>query len=308
MSTTYVPPAGVARLRALAGKLRWGVRVVGVGSTLRGAARVAALRLARPARSEIRLRGGPVLEFDYPSQFPPGLMLFGDLIDPEFAFLREIAAPGWMVVDVGAAIGQFAMFATTLPGARVHAFEPSLANVRTLTRNARRNGVAGRVAIHQLALSNSEGEARFATADRTFTSGLARGDAADGELVRVRTLTGVMDTLGIGHVDVLKVNVAGFEPAVLEGARTFLAAGRADVLIVLLGLDSLPWYATIAALGYRFFYYHPRQRTLFEVTAFDAPAVLDHRPWPARHIIGLRAAALPGLAAGLPIRPLPAGP
>jgi len=247
-----------------------------------------------------------VLEFEFPSQFPPALVMFGDLIDPEFALLREVARPGWVFVDVGAAIGQFAMFAAGLPEARIHAFEPSGANIATLRRNAVRNGVDDRVVIHQLALSSAEREARFQTAARTWMSRLDARNTTTGELVHVRTLTGALASLGLERADVVKINVAGDEPAVLEGALGFLAEGRADLLIALLGLESLPWYERIAGLGYRFFYYHPVERALFEVERFDAASVLDFRPWPARHIIGIRSAAIEGgLVSRLALRRLP---
>jgi FkbM family methyltransferase len=305
MDIRHLAEANLNKFQAATDKLRWGVRVVGVGATLEGSARYMTMRLSHPERSEIRLRSGPILEFDYPSQFPSALVMFGDVIDPEFAFLRDIARPGWTIVDVGAAIGQFTLFAARLPDAVVHAFEPSGANVRTLRRNVVRNGAAGHVTVHQVALSNTEGQARFETAERTWMSGLAGRGADTGEMVEVKTLTGALGRLHLDHVAVIKINVAGFEPAVFEGAQDYLAAGRADVLIALLGLQSLPWYAATAALGYRFFYYHPAERTLFEVTAFDAGSVLDHRPWPARHIIGIRTGALDaGLAASIAIRKL----
>ena len=85
----------------------------------------------------------------------------------------------------------------------------------------------------------------------------------------------------------LKINVAGFEPSVLEGAGPVLEANRADILILLLGIPSLPHYARIAEQGYRFFYYHPVERRLYEVASFDERTVLDSRPWPARHIIAV---------------------
>lgn len=294
----------LAKLQSGAHKLRWGVRVVGLAAAARGAVRLLGVRLRRPKRSEIQLRSGPVLEFDYPRQFPPTLVMFGDLIDPEFAFLRAIARPDWVIADIGAAIGQFTMFAATLPTAHVHSFEPSSVNIATLARNIARNGVADRVSVHQLALSNADGEASFETTELTWMSRLSPASGQGGELVAVRTLAGEFAQLGLSHVDVLKINVAGFEPEVIEGAMPFLAEGRADILILLLGLASLPWYARVAALGYRFFYYHPGERRLYEVTSFDEAAVLGHRPWPARHIIGIHARAIEsGMIAGFDIRP-----
>jgi FkbM family methyltransferase len=286
--------SGLVR-RAVGGwqKLTWGVRVVGVTETLLGFFRLAGLALRQPRHAEIRLRSGPVLEFDYPVQFPPILVVFRDLIDPEFPFLRRVARPDWTVVDVGAAIGQFSIFAASLGCARVHAFEPSSVNVATLARNVARNDAEARIAIHQLALSDTRGESLFETAGRAWMSRLDH--SVSGEVVPVDTLDETAARLGLPHISVLKLNVAGFEPHVLAGARHVLADGRVDILILLLGLESLPWYERIAALGYRFFYYHPGRRMLSEVVAFDADSVLNHRPWPARHIIGIRTGALEGV-------------
>jgi FkbM family methyltransferase len=180
-----------------------------------------------------------------------------------------------------------------------------------LQRNIVRNGVEGRVFVHQTALSNRRETARFETAPKTWMSQLGDTGSIDrqGELVSVDTLDAMLRSLPLSHVEVLKINVAGFEPAVLEGAMPCLAAGQVDILILLLGLPSLAHYEAIAALDYRFFYYHPPQRTLFEVTRFDADSVLAHRPWPARHIIAIRGPALDDLVAGaVLVRPLMEGP
>lgn len=295
-------------LRGAARKAGWGLRAVGPGATAQGLLRLAKICVTRPTDGEVQLKSGPVLEFDYPSQFPPVLVVFGDFIDPEFAFLQRIAQPNWFVVDVGAAIGQFSMFAALcLPRSNVAAFEPSGVNVDTLRRNIVRNDVAGRVEVHHAALSNTKAVARFATAPKTWMSQLLEADSADGEgeLVAVDTLDATAVTLGWDQINVLKINVAGFEPQVLEGAVETLRAGRVDVMVLLLGLASLPHYAAIARLGYRFFYYHPGQHALFEVEQFDADAVLSHRPWPARHILVIRSAVVADLLGDrVPIRAL----
>lgn len=76
-------------------------------------------------------------------------------------------------------------------------------------------------------------------------------------------------------------------------------------MILLLGLGSLPWYAGLAAYGYRFFYYHPNENVLYEVTAFDADSVLEHRPWPTRNIIAVhRSAMATHLGLTMPVREL----
>jgi FkbM family methyltransferase len=276
-----------------ADKLVWGARVVGVRRTVIGLGRLVSLRLRRPPRAMVRLSSGAVMEFAVPGQVAPALVLFQDLIDPEFALLTELSRPEWVVLDVGAAIGQFSIFAARLPSAVVHAFEPSPANLTTLAGNLARNAVSDRVVVHPVAVGEFEGDASFSTADNAYMSGLVTdpGDSGARVTVAVRRLTALVDELGLDRVDVLKINVAGYEPGVLAGAEPFLRAGRADVLVLLIGDASVEWYERCADWGYRFFFYHPKQGRLLPVTSFDVHT-LRHPAWPARHLIGVHADAI----------------
>jgi FkbM family methyltransferase len=269
-------------------KARWGARTVGWGGVAAGAIRLAALALRRPERVLVQLRDFDMsLGFAYPSQLVPALVVFRSLIDPEYPFLAAVARPGWTFLDVGAAIGQFTVFAAAAAGGRVHAFEPSAANLATLRANVAQNGVGERVSIHRLALSNRAGEAEFSTAPNAFMSRLDAASPLPAERVPVEPLADAAARLGIDRVSVLKVNVAGFEPQVLEGARPLLARGGADVLVLLLGRQSYDSYRELAALGYRFFFFHPGERRLHEVERFDDETLVRSRPWPARHLLGI---------------------
>lgn len=278
------------------GKLAWGVRAVGPLHAARGAARFAALRARRPERASVRLRSsGDVLSFDYPGQLVPALVMFGDLIDPEFAFLRRVVRPGWTVLDIGAAIGQFSVFIAGLQPAVVHAFEPSRENGVTFRRNLAANGLNDRVDLHPIALSDQPGSVVFATAANAYLSRIDRvaatSDAGD-YTVEVRTLDNVCDELGLDHVSLLKLNVAGFEPQVMDGAERLLREARVDVLVLLIGSPSYRNYAVMASWGYRFFFFHPKRNELHEVRRFDDDGLRLARPWPARHLIAISAPAL----------------
>jgi FkbM family methyltransferase len=284
------------RLRKAFAKVIWGVKVVGPRSALAGVLRLATLKVRRPTEAVVRLGSGPVLGFAYPRQLVPALVVFGDYIDPEFDFLRRVSRPDWVVLDIGAAIGQFSVFAAMLPTAQVHAFEPSRDNIRTLEGNLRRNHVVDAVTIHQQAVSHSDAQMTFPTLPNPYLSRLDRLDqSVGGESVPVRTLTGTVSALGLEQVGCLKINVAGFESEVLEGAQAFLSHQGADVLVILISEGSAPWFPKIAALGYRFFFFHPPRNTLFEVGDLD-DLLAHERPWPARHLIGVSG---PGIERGL---------
>jgi FkbM family methyltransferase len=304
-TTTVGPGTAAGRsLRATAGRLarravqawhkfRWGVRVVGFWPAAAGALRLAWLRLDRSERAEVRLRSGATIGFDVPSQVPPALVMFRTLIDPEFPLLTEIAEPDWVVLDVGAAIGQFSVFAGRLPVAVVHAYEPSSSNIASLQRNIAANGLTDRTRIHQVALSDSEGEQQFATQGNAYLSRLDTGSTSplESERVPVRTLAGECERLGLDRISVLKVNVAGYEPEVLAGAVPLLASGSVEILVMLIGERSIPWYRRCADWGYRFFFYDPSGRVLHELADLDLDT-LEHPPWPARHVIAVHRDAL----------------
>jgi FkbM family methyltransferase len=275
------------RARKAFAKLAWGIKVVGPAATLAGLLRLAAMTVRRRPEAVIRLRSGPVLGFAYPRQLVPALVAFGDYIDPEIALLRRVSRPDWVVLDVGAAIGQFSVFAAMLPTAHVYAFEPSSDNIRTLEANVRRNQVADKVTIQRLALSDRAAEMIFPTLRNPYLSRLDRLDqSVSGESVPVRTLTGTVNGLGLDHVGCLKVNVAGFESEVIDGSQAFLGRQGADVLVILISEGSVPWFPKIAALGYRFYYFHPPRNTVYEVDDLDHLSARE-RPWPARHLIGV---------------------
>lgn len=285
----HLPP----RFASAIAKLSLGVRVVGLGATVRGGMRLARLAVLRPPMATVELRSGGHLAFEYPEQFAPSLVMFGDLIDPEFSFLRAIARPNWTVVDVGAAIGQFSVFAGLLPCARILAFEPSEQNLRVLERNIRENRLDALVSIQATALADTTGEASFCTSTRTYLSGLTRPGASAGahSVVSVRRLDDELDRLDVAHVDVLKINVAGAEPEVLDGATRLLSQAHADIVVLLLGTRSLQWYERLHELGYELGFYHPVESRLTFSDTIDA-RIFSTAAWPSRHLIAVSRAAI----------------
>lgn len=289
-------------------KLRWGLRVVGPSATAAGLVRYGRLRTERPGRTAVLpIRSGGALEVALPGQLVPALAVFGDLIDPEYPFLRRAMRPGAVVVDVGAAVGQFSVFAARIGAGVVHAFEPDPSNVSMLRRNLQRNGVADRVVVHEVAVSDERGDGALQAARRTYgTRVSASADGSDSPVVPVVRLDDLAGMLtgagaegggagGYGRVDVLKVNVAGDEPAVLAGADRLLTSGRVGVVVVLLSVGVLASLERLAGSGFRFFFFDPDHGSLHEARRFDE-GFLHRRPYPARHVIG---ASEPAVAGGL---------
>jgi len=154
----------------------------------------------------------------------------------EAALLRRLAEH-WRdrevtVLDVGAHTGEYALGARSAlgPHAVLHCFEP---HPETFAILHARVGQEPRTTCHRVALGDAPAMASLFSdaASSAFTSLHAGTFSVVGhwvtrdDEVQVRTLDEVAEELGLGRVDLLKVDVEGHELAVLEGARKLLDAG-----------------------------------------------------------------------------------
>jgi FkbM family methyltransferase len=155
---------------------------------------------------------------------------------------RALAAAGGapqplLVADVGANVGQSARkFLAAFPLAAVHSFEPAPANFAQLlqTHAAAPAGERERWALHALAVAAAPGFANFSAPQgpnlnpQTFSLG-QRADMGlqHTQVVNVTTVDALASPggpLGGAFVDLLKVDVEGWECDVFEGAARALAA------------------------------------------------------------------------------------
>jgi FkbM family methyltransferase len=117
------------------------------------------------------------------------------------------------VLDAGAYVGLYSLKASRFAG-RVVALEPSEQNYRYLESNIRLND-ARNVELRRLALSSAAGFSRFSE------SGTTSGLNEDGlQLAETTTLDGLVE--GIGHVDLLKMDIEGAEYEVFGACRSAL--------------------------------------------------------------------------------------
>ncbi|MGH7898205.1 MAG: FkbM family methyltransferase [Candidatus Binatia bacterium] len=144
--------------------------------------------------------------------------------------LRRWIRPGASVIDVGANIGFFTVELArwVSGGGKVLALEPDPLNYGRLERTLARVGVAARVEAIQAAAAEAPGEGFLE---------LNPDNPADHKLgpsgVRVRfvTIDDLVRERSWPVVSLIKIDVQGAEPRVLEGARETLARFRPAIFI-----------------------------------------------------------------------------
>jgi FkbM family methyltransferase len=143
--------------------------------------------------------------------------------------LRRVAPCGSTVIDVGANIGNHTLYFAVACGCIVHAFEPNPSALRCLEANVALNRLEEQVILHPEALSNRTGHAalRQLLPEEADLGTIAVVPDANGTASMVR-----LDDVSIsGHVSVLKVDVEGGEPEVLEGARRVLRTHKPVIAV-----------------------------------------------------------------------------
>jgi FkbM family methyltransferase len=148
-------------------------------------------------------------------------------------FLAAASKRG-LFVDVGANLGWHTVHAAQYPAVEtVVAFEPDPFNTWLLDRNLAVNGVGNAVAVASAA-GSSRGVARmFRYRSTNFGRHTLLTDYGYGSRqVPITDLDSALDALGLGDkpVLILKIDVEGYEPAVIEGAQRTLQRTSAVLL------------------------------------------------------------------------------
>lgn len=170
----------------------------------------------------IRHADGFVLRF-FPSNLSEQLWVDPATRDGTLDFFNAYLRPGDIVIDVGANIGDTCIVCAraVAPHGRVFAFEPHPQVYGWLEGNVRMNRVAN-VELRNLALGEADSTVCFSDQRR---DDMNRVDSEGRIEVELRRLDGVLPA--IANVDLMKVDVEGFEIFVLRGGEHTLARTRA---------------------------------------------------------------------------------
>lgn len=176
-----------------------------------------------------------------------GLAIGRSPVEPEVVALDEFLVTDGVAVDVGAGFGLYTLsFAAQLgPAGRVLSFEP-LPGPHAFVRRVIRWLGATNVTLSRQALGDHHGSGEMslprrhglAVHGRAFLADEAEGVGSNTEFhaeravpVTVATLDATVRAAGIDRVDLIKIDVEGYELAVLRGAEWTLGLFRPALLL-----------------------------------------------------------------------------
>ncbi|MBI1748975.1 MAG: FkbM family methyltransferase [Acidobacteria bacterium] len=163
--------------------------------------------------------------------------------EPEvWAHLMSHIRPGDVVADVGAFVGLYALAIAQRVGSagKVFAFEPDPQNFAILKSHVELNKVTDRVSLFQAAVADCDGVTAF-DAGGTCESHINSKAETGAHSVRCVSL----DThLANTRLDILKIDVEGYEEVVLRGAIRLLQDRRRCPRLLYVETHPYAWPAT----------------------------------------------------------------
>mgnify|MGYP003582806790 CR=1 FL=1 len=166
--------------------------------------------------------------------------------------------PGDVVIDAGGFVGDTAALfcAKTGGDCQVHAFELLDENIALFDYNNALNGIADRVVVNRLALSDRSGDEVVIRQARLQGATSVGGGDGPGERISTITLDHYVAQRGLERVDLIKMDIEGSEIPALNGAMQTIRRFRPKLALCLYhkwdDVLTIPRFIASIGLDYRF--------------------------------------------------------
>lgn len=216
--------------------------------------------------------------------------------DDPFIVLSKLFYPEQIncIVDAGASIGYTSTrFSSLFPSAMIHSIEPYPIFYRTLQKVSESNL---KIVPHNIALSNFDGNSKLNINHSEGTNSLLDTNSEHSEifgnllkkedevLVRCKTLDAFTEENEIDNVDILKLDLQGYESKALEGANNILLNDKVGVILTEIVFEDIYKGQTdpfdlIKCLSdkYSFSFFNFYQKTYHKGKIIQADAILIHK-------------------------------
>ena len=161
--------------------------------------------------------------------------IFMRLADPVVTVVRDLLKPGMTCVDCGANMGyvSFAMAQEVGAGGRVFSFEPFPGNASRFKRNLEANTLP-QLELQSIGICAESGGYRMSRVSE-HNAGMSRisSGADEGVPVDLITLDDFVELKQLDRIDLIKIDVEGYEYEVLRGAIALLRRFRPTLVFEL---------------------------------------------------------------------------
>jgi FkbM family methyltransferase len=210
------------------------------------------------------------------------LSMYGFVEQGTERYYRSILKAGMNVLDIGANLGIYTLSALAA-GCHVYSYEPTPRIYRILVDNIGINGFepSGRAHPFNLAVSDAEGETRFAVFENSAgQNNTLFAESAD-KFIDVKTVCLDQHLGHLPRIDVAKIDVEGAEPLVLQGMQSIIARNPHIKIIMEFapthlmrgGNQPREFIDAIHGMGFRIYAIDPERGSLGGISDEDLSAV-----------------------------------
>lgn len=227
------------------------------------------IRLFKLSNVRYKLWNDRKIMLNYDS-FQSMWIMYNYIVDwEEFNLISRYIRPGDDVFDIGANMGFYTVWMSKFVGqGRIHSMEPDNTNFKRLTKNIQLNKAEDIVIAHNKAVSDVAGHIYFSTGLDGENHILDQG-AKEAVVIESIILDDYAKTF-TGNIAYMKIDVEGFEYAVLNGAKNLLTQKKIDIIQLELNESSKHSGKTIdnvvsllADHGYHLHLYDVKKNELF---------------------------------------------
>ncbi len=159
-------------------------------------------------------------------------LMYNSWVDwEEFNLIKNYVKAGDVVLDIGANMGYYSLWMSRFTGVngKVYAFEPDETNYARLENNIDINQLSDYILSEKIAVGAENGVVSFTTGF-DGENHIAANKEDNTFSVLVIKLDTYLENKAIDHIAYLKIDVEGFELAVLHGCSEMLKKKRIDII------------------------------------------------------------------------------
>jgi FkbM family methyltransferase len=166
------------------------------------------------------------------------LYFLGEYEKAELKAIAQFLKEDGVFIDIGANIGLYTLYASqvTNKNARIISFEPFSENFKTLSQNIALNDLSN-VRLEKIAIGEKDGMVNLYYDEQDKNLGMVSTKPLEKGLkeeVKVVTLDSYLKDKAIAKIDLIKIDIEGFEYSALLGMKNTLATFYPTLLIEIL--------------------------------------------------------------------------